>query len=67
VAYWIVLEYQDGLDLLAGTVPQAVRRQVRTDLKRGRAESAEEYTARVSEAEAIPDDLKTTRGGLVIE
>jgi hypothetical protein len=67
VAYWVVLSYQDGLDLLAGHVPNAVRAQVRTDLKRGRAESAAEYAARVREAEVIPPDVKTTKGGLAIE
>jgi hypothetical protein len=67
VAYWIVLSYQDGLDLLAHTVPAAVRAQVRTNIKRSRAESAEEYAARVAEADAIPAHVKTTRGGLVIE
>jgi hypothetical protein len=50
VAYWIVLSYQDGLDLLAGTVPAALRPQLRTLLKRGRAESADEYAARIAEA-----------------
>jgi hypothetical protein len=55
------------LDLLAHTVPAAVRAQVRTNVKRSRAESAEEYAARVAEADAIPAHVKTTRGGLVIE
>lgn len=50
VAYWIVLSYQDGQDLLSGIVPPAIRRQLLATLKRGRAESAEEYAARVSEA-----------------
>jgi hypothetical protein len=52
VQYWVVLSYQDGLDLLAGTVPAALRPQLLTVLKRSRAESAEEYAARVSEARA---------------
>jgi hypothetical protein len=51
VAYWLVVSYQDGLDLLAGQVPAAVRSQLRATLKRARAESAAEYAARVSEAE----------------
>jgi hypothetical protein len=51
VAYWLVVSYQDGLDLLAGQVPAAVRSQLRATLKRGRAESAAEYAARVSDAE----------------
>jgi hypothetical protein len=51
VAYWLVVSYQDGLDLLAGKVPQAVRPQLLATIKRGRAESAAEYAARVSEAE----------------
>jgi len=67
VAYWIVLGYQDGLDLLAGIVPPAIRPQLRAVLKRSRAESAAEYAARVSEAEVIPAHVKTTKGGLVIE
>jgi hypothetical protein len=50
VAYWIVLEYQDGLDLLVGKVPPAVRAQLLTIIKRGRAESTEEYVARLQEA-----------------
>jgi hypothetical protein len=50
VAYWVVLSYEDGLQLLAGKVPPALRPQLRTNLKRGRAESAAEYAARVSEA-----------------
>jgi hypothetical protein len=49
VAYWIVLSYQDGLDLLAGIVPPAIRPQLLAVLKRGRAESAEEYAARCAE------------------
>ena len=67
VRYWVVLSYQDGLDLLAGIVPPAIRPQLLAVLKRGRAESAEEYAARVSEAEVIPAHVKTSRGGLVIE
>ena len=50
-AYWIVLSYQDGQDLLTGQVPAAVRAQLLTLLKRGRAESAAEYAARVAEAD----------------
>lgn len=68
VQYWIVLGYQDGLDLLAGRVPVTLRPQLLAVLKRSRAESAAEYAARVDEAaEAIPADVKTTKGGLVIE
>jgi hypothetical protein len=52
VQYWVVLSYQDGLDLLAGRVPGALRPQLRAVLKRSRAESAEEYAARVAEATA---------------
>jgi hypothetical protein len=52
VRYWVVLSYQDGRDLLAGTVPCALRPQLLALLKRGRAESAEEYAARVAEATA---------------
>jgi hypothetical protein len=51
VAYWLVVSYQDGLDLLAGIVPTAVRPQLLATLKRGRAESAAEYAARVGDAE----------------
>jgi hypothetical protein len=51
VAYWLVVSYQDGLDLLAGKVPAAVRPQLLATLKRARAESAEEYAARVSDAD----------------
>jgi len=51
VAYWLVVSYQDGLDLLAGQVPAAVRPQLLATLKRARAESAAEYAARVAEAE----------------
>jgi hypothetical protein len=51
VAYWLVVSYQEGLDLLAGIVLGAVRPQLLATLKRGRAESAAEYAARVSEAE----------------
>jgi hypothetical protein len=54
VAYWLVVSYQDGLDLLAGKVPPAVRPQLLATLKRGRAESAAEYAARVSEARDRP-------------
>jgi hypothetical protein len=49
VAYWIVLSGHDGYELLAGRVPAAVRGQVLDEVKRGRAESAEEYAARVAE------------------
>lgn len=52
VRYWVVLSYQDGLDLLAGTVPPALRPQLLGTLKRSRAESAEAYAARVAEATA---------------
>lgn len=51
VAYWLIVSYQDGLDLLAGIVPASVRPQLLATLKRGRAESAAEYAARVDEAE----------------
>jgi hypothetical protein len=50
VQYWLVYGYQDGLDLLRGVVPVSLRPQLLSVLKRGRAESAEEYAARVSEA-----------------
>ena len=49
VAYWIVLSGPDAHALLAGRVPPAVRRQVMQLVKRGRAESAAEYAARVDE------------------
>jgi hypothetical protein len=49
-AYWIVLSYQDGLDVLAGVVPRTVRQQLLPLLKRARAESTDEYLARVAEA-----------------
>lgn len=52
VRYWVVLSYQDGLDLVAGRVPDALRPQLLTQLKRGQAESAAEYAARVAEATA---------------
>lgn len=48
VAYWIVLSGQDAFDLLAGHVPPAVHAQALV-VKRGRAESAEEYAARLAE------------------
>jgi hypothetical protein len=48
VAYWIVLSLQDGLDLLAGRVSAAVRKQALV-VKRGRAETADAYAARLSE------------------
>jgi hypothetical protein len=51
VAYWLVVSYREGLDLLANKVPSALRPQLLATLKRGRAESAEEYAARISEAE----------------
>ena len=60
VAYWIVVGYQDGLDLLAGRVPAAVRAQLLTTLKRARAEGAAEYAARI--AEAATDDDVAARG-----
>jgi hypothetical protein len=50
VRYWVVCSYQDGLDLLRGIVPPDVRSHLLALLKRGPAESAEEYAARVSEA-----------------
>jgi hypothetical protein len=49
-AYWIVLSYQDSVDLLAGVVPPAVRRQLLPMVKRARAESGEEYAARIAQA-----------------
>jgi hypothetical protein len=49
-AYWIVVSYQDGLDLLAGMVPRAVRQQLLPEVKRARAESADEYAARIAQA-----------------
>jgi hypothetical protein len=52
VQYWLVVGYQDGLDLLAGRVPVTLRPQLLAVLKRSRAESAEEYAARISEATA---------------
>ena len=52
IPYWVVLSYQDGLDLLAGKVPDALRTQILTLCKRGRSESAEEYAARIEEASA---------------
>jgi hypothetical protein len=48
VAYWIVLSGQDAFDLLAGHVPPAVRTQALV-VKRGRAESADAYAARLAE------------------
>ena len=54
VAYWIVLSGQDSYDLLAGRVPAAVRTQVMDGVKRGRAESAAEYAARVAELRDRP-------------
>jgi hypothetical protein len=52
VQYWVVLSYQDGLAILDGRVPPALRRQVITRLKREQTESADEYAARVAEARA---------------
>jgi hypothetical protein len=49
VGYWIVLSLQDGYDLLAGRVPAKVRVQVTNLLKRGPAESEEEYAGRLAE------------------
>jgi hypothetical protein len=49
-AYWIVVSYQDGLDLLAGMVPRAVRQQLLPGIKRARGESADEYAARIAQA-----------------
>jgi hypothetical protein len=49
-AYWIVVSYQDGLDLLAGIVPRAVRQQLLPEIKRAKAESADEYAARIAQA-----------------
>jgi hypothetical protein len=49
VAYGIVLSGQDGYELLAGRVPETVRAQVVHLVKRGRAESAEEYAGRLAE------------------
>lgn len=49
VGYWIVLSGPDAHALLEGWVPPAVRRQVLQLVKRGRAESAAEYAARVAE------------------
>jgi hypothetical protein len=49
-AYWIVVSYQDGLDLLAGIVPRAVRQQLLPEIKRAKAESGEEYAARIAQA-----------------
>lgn len=52
VQYWIVVSYQEGLDLLAGRpVPAGVRAQLLSGHKRGLAESADEYAARIKEAE----------------
>ena len=52
VAYWVVLSYQDGLALLAGSVPATVRAHVQRLLKREPTEGAAEYAARVAEATA---------------
>jgi len=49
VQYWVVVSYRDGLELVRGRVPAALRAQVLTLLKRGRAESPAEYAARVGE------------------
>ena len=49
VQYWVVLSYQDGLALLDGRIPPALRRQVIADHKRGPLESADEYAARLAE------------------
>jgi hypothetical protein len=49
-AYWIVVTYQDGLDLLAGMVPRAVRQQLLPEIKRAKAESGEEDAARIAQA-----------------
>jgi hypothetical protein len=54
VAYWIVLSGQDSYELLAGQVPAPVRTQVMDGVKRGRAESAAEYAARVAELRDRP-------------
>lgn len=53
-AYWIVVSYQDGLDLLAGMVPKAVRQQLLPAIKRVKAESADEYAARMAQATKRP-------------
>jgi hypothetical protein len=49
VAYWMVLSGPAARALLAGWVPPEVRRQVLQLVKRGRAETADEYAARVAE------------------
>ena len=49
VQYWVVLSYQDGLAILDGRVPPALRRQVIAGHKRGLLESVDEYAARLAE------------------
>jgi hypothetical protein len=51
VAYWVVVSYHDGMELLAGRVSAPVRSQLVPMLKRARAASAEEYQARIAEVE----------------
>jgi hypothetical protein len=53
-AYWIVVSYQDGVDLLAGMVPRAVRQQLLPEIKRAKAESADEYAARIAQTTKRP-------------
>jgi hypothetical protein len=52
VCYWAVLSYRDCLELLAGRVPRTLRPQLRSCVKRARAEGVKEYAARVREATA---------------
>lgn len=49
VPYWIVLDYQDGLELLKGLVPDTVRSQIVGALRREPTEGQAEYLARVAE------------------
>lgn len=66
-AYWIVVSYLDGVSLLEGLVPEAIRQQCLGATKRAPFESASLYAARIAEAESLPAHVKTDRGGLVIE
>lgn len=50
VQYSVILSYQDGLDLLAGRVPEHLRPQLLAAVKRDRQETAEAYALRIGEA-----------------
>jgi len=51
--YWLVASTRDCLDLLAGRVPAAVRRQVVRLVHRDVEESAEEYAHRLDATRRI--------------